>query len=51
MARPLMSRGALVPLAFAAVAFVTVGLVKLPLMPVLAVLIPICVAVAWWSLP
>jgi chromate transporter len=51
MARPLLSRGALVPLGFAVVAFVTVGLAKLPLIPVLAVLIPISVAVAWWNLP
>jgi chromate transporter len=51
MARPLIDRSALIPLGFALLAFLAVGFAKLPLVAVLAVLVPASVAYAWWKLP
>lgn len=51
MARPLLDRGALVPLAFAAVAFLAVAIAGISLPMILVVLVPLSVAHAWWKLP
>lgn len=51
MARPLLHRAALAPLLFAVLAFLGIGIAGLSLIPVLAVLIPLSVAYAWWRLP
>jgi chromate transporter len=47
MAEPLARRRALVPGLLALAGFVAIGLFQLPLLPVLAVLAPISVALAW----
>jgi chromate transporter len=47
MAEPLVRRRAAVPLVVAALAFVGIGLAGLPLALVLAMLVPISVAIAW----
>jgi chromate transporter len=47
MAEPLVRRGAAVPLALAALAFAAIAIAGLPLAPVLAVLVPVSVALAW----
>jgi len=47
MAEPLLRRRALLPLVLAGIAFVAVGLAALPLLPVLAVLVPVGIALAW----
>jgi chromate transporter len=51
MARPLVNRQMLVPLAFVALSFLGVGPAKLSLILVLAVLVPLSIAYAWWKLP
>jgi chromate transporter len=50
MARPLLDRAALVPLAFAALAFLGVGLAELSLVLVVVALVPLSIAYAWWKL-
>ena len=47
MAEPLARRRALVPILIAAAGFLAVGLAELPLLPVIAVLGPLSVALAW----
>lgn len=47
MARPLLRRRSLLELGIVAVAFVAIALLRLPLFPVLAVLVPLSVALAW----
>jgi chromate transporter len=47
MAMPLFRRAAIVPLAFAALTFIGIGLVGLPLYVVFVVLVPLSIAVAW----
>lgn len=51
MTRPLLSRGALVPLAFAALAFLGIGIAGFPLILVIALLVPFSIAYSWWRLP
>lgn len=48
MAGPLLRRRSPAELAIAAVAFVAIALLRLPLFPVLALLVPLSVALAWW---
>jgi chromate transporter len=50
MAAPLFRRGAAIPLLIAALVFVGVGLLELPLPAVLLVLAPLSIAFAWWKL-
>jgi len=47
MAMPLFRRDAIVPLAFAFLTFVGIGLLGLPLHVVFVVLVPLSIAVAW----
>jgi chromate transporter len=47
MAEPLVRRGAAAPLALAGLAFVAIAVAGVPLAPVLAVLVPVSVAIAW----
>jgi chromate transporter len=47
MAMPLFRRGAIVPLAFAVLTFVGIGIFELPLFVVFVVLVPLSIAVAW----
>jgi chromate transporter len=47
MAGPLLRRRSAVELGIAAVAFAAIALLRLPLFPVLAVLVPLSVALAW----
>ena len=47
MAMPLFRRDAIVPLAFAVLTFVGIGIVGLPLFVVFVVLVPLSIAVAW----
>jgi chromate transporter len=47
MAMPLFRRDAIVPLAFAVLTFVGIGIFKLPLFAVLVVLVPLSIAIAW----
>jgi chromate transporter len=51
LARPLFQRAALIPLAFAAVAFFAVVMLKLPLLLVLAIFAPLSIAYEWWRRP
>jgi chromate transporter len=51
MVKPLVRREAVAPLAFAALTFVGIAVLKLPLYIVFLVLVPISIAVAWWRLP
>lgn len=51
MAEPLLRRRAAMPLVVAALAFIGVGIAELPLVPVVAVLAPLAVALAWRRLP
>jgi len=51
MARPLLDRAALVPLGFAFVAFLCIGVAKLSLVAVVLTLVPLSIAYAWWKLP
>ena len=48
MAGPLLRRRSPAELGITAVAFVAIALLRLPLFPVLAVLVPVSVALAWW---
>ncbi len=48
MAMPLFRRDAIVPLAFAVLTFIGIGIFWLPLFAVLVVLVPLSIAVAWW---
>jgi chromate transporter len=47
MAEPLVRRGAAAPLALAGLAFVAIAVAGLPLASVLAVFVPVSVAIAW----
>ena len=51
MARPLLNRAALVPLAFAVVAFLCIGVAKLSLVAIVLALVPLSIAYTWWKLP
>ena len=51
MAEPLIRRGAAVPILVASLAFLAVGVAELPLLPVIALLAPLSVALAWRALP
>jgi chromate transporter len=48
MAEPLARRRLTPDHAVALVAFVAIGVLRLPLLPVLAILVPVSVALAWW---
>jgi chromate transporter len=48
MATPILRRRSGAELGIAAVAFVAIALLRLPLFPVLALLVPLSVALAWW---
>jgi chromate transporter len=48
MAEPLLRRRSGVKLGITAVGFVAIALLRLPLFPVLALLVPLSVALAWW---
>lgn len=50
MAMPLFRRDALLPLAFAALTFLGIGLAGLPLWVVFVALVPLSIAVAWWRM-
>jgi chromate transporter len=47
MAEPLVRRRALIPILIGAVGFLAVGLAELPMLPVIAVLGPLSIALAW----
>ena len=51
MMTPLVRREAVLPLAFAVLTFVGIGILQLPLHVVFVVLVPASIAVAWWRLP
>lgn len=48
MATPLILRRSGPELGIAAAAFIAIALLRLPLFPVLAVLVPLSIALAWW---
>ena len=50
MAAPIVRRGALLSAGLALLAFVAVALAKLSLLPVVAILAPLSIALAWWKL-
>ena len=50
MAMPLFRREALVPLAFAVLTFLGIGVAGLPLWVVFIALLPLSVAAAWWKI-
>lgn len=47
MAAPLIRRRSAAEIGIAAVAFVAIALLRLPLLPVLAILVPLSIALAW----
>ncbi len=51
LAKPLLAKRALVPLLVAALTFVAVGFLRVPLPLAVLVLAPISVALAWWRRP
>lgn len=51
MMTPLARRDAVVPLAFAVLTFIGIGILRLPLYVVFVVLVPASIAVAWRRLP
>jgi len=51
MARPLLNRSALVPLAFAVLAFLCIGVAKFSLLAIVLALVPLSIAYTWWKLP
>jgi len=51
MGEPLLRQRAIVPIAFAAVIFIAIAMIELPLMLVLLMVAPLSIAYAWWKLP
>jgi chromate transporter len=51
MAMPLFRRDAVVPLTFAVLTFIGIGVLELPLYVVFLLLVPISIVVAWWRAP
>lgn len=50
MAAPIIGKGALLPAGIALLAFLAVAIAKLSLLPVVAILAPLSIALAWWKL-